>query len=90
MVYPQYTLKNESSLVLVGESREWFIQKIVDPSNVSVAVGNVHMQWTIDLNKHLNDFCKQLSSCFQVACENKRQPGSNWWVSFNYPMLTVY
>ena len=53
MVHAQHSLKHQRSLVLIGQSIDGVVEDVVEPSQMSVAVGNVHVDGTVDLNKHL-------------------------------------
>ena len=58
--------------MLVGKGIDRVAQYVVDSGYVSVAVGNVHVDGAVDLNKHLKSVFKQLKSTPQVTWEKKK------------------
>ena len=67
MVHSEHTLKDESGLVLVGQSIDRVVQDVVETGHVPIAVGDVDVDRTVRLNEHLESIFKQLERGLQVT-----------------------
>ena len=67
MVNSQHALKDQSSLVLVGESMDRIVHQVVHPCHLSIAVGDVDVDGTVCLDEHLESIFEQFKGCLEVT-----------------------